>query len=143
MISCPKCKELLAEDIKICPFCRHEITDHERVLITKALSEERRKASSEEEKLINDRGAKRMLWLAFTVGFIILMFILLMVFCTSPLMNQPFAYKACAGIVAVTGFGGMLSSALWVFTPISRCPHCNSYLFHPFGSYCHRCGGRI
>ena len=48
MFDCPNCKEALGDDIQICPFCRHEINDHERVLIEKARREEARNASAEE-----------------------------------------------------------------------------------------------
>ena len=62
MINCPNCRELIGDDIGICPFCRHEITAEERLQIERQKREEEQSASAEESIRTGEFSALRIIW---------------------------------------------------------------------------------
>ncbi len=71
MIKCPNCKEAIGDDITTCPFCRHEITDHERILIEKELKEELLSSRTGMSEEVSGWSARRKRWVIISLVLIL------------------------------------------------------------------------
>ena len=138
MFDCPNCKEALGDDIQICPFCRHEITDHERVLIEKARREEARNASAEESSRASEFSSLRLLWQMVTVAIAVLTIIVFNI-----LLFADFVMAALVVLIAGLTLLVIENVYFQVFKKANSCPHCGGYLFRSHGTMCQWCGGKI
>ena len=146
MIKCPNCKEAIGDDISTCPFCRHEITDHERMLIEKELKEELLSSRTEMSEEVAEWSARRKRW-------VIISLVLILVFGLSALLiiALPFDDHMTQGyiflVLIILAFAvSMISWLLGFFTHLNRCPHCGRYLYRQSAfrtEYCRFCGNRI
>ena len=138
MIHCPKCKEALGDNITVCPFCRHEITDHERVLIAKAQREEEDEFRYEETVRAEAFAMLRRIWV---LGSVVYMVILYLVF--SILLYSDHAVASFRVFSGGVIFFLIMTAYLIFVKKANNCPHCGHYLFRNYGTNCQWCGGRI
>lgn len=138
MMYCPKCKEPIGEDVDICPFCRHKITDYERVLIEKARREEEEKAADEENYKADTVGKVRVICF---VAMMVMVLIITIVFFI--LMGLDHMKEAVGVIIGGYVFIGMMFFYLVFAKKINDCPHCGGFLYKNFGTRCQWCGKRI
>lgn len=138
MINCPKCNESLGDDIRICPFCRHELTDEERLLIEKAKHEEARELSREEAARTEKAAVARLKFWLLLAGILILTMIAMII------LNSLELYMAGV-IVFVAGLvSSFLIAAFMVLVKkVNNCPHCGGFLFRNWGTNCQWCGKQI
>lgn len=138
MVHCPKCKEALGDNVTVCPFCRHEITDHERVLITKAKREEEEGFRYEETVRAEAFAILRRIWGLSSVVYMVILYLVFSILLYSDHAVASFRVF----------FGGMIffliMTAYLIFVKkANNCPHCGHYLFRNWGTNCQWCGGRI
>ena len=138
MIHCPKCKEALGDNITVCPFCRHEITDYERVLIAKEQREEEEDIRYEEMVRAEAFAMIRNIWMLGSVVFLVLLYILFSIIMYSEHVETAFMILA-GGLI----FFGILELYAIFVKQVNTCPHCGKYLFRNWGTNCQWCGGRI
>lgn len=138
MMYCPKCREAIGDDINICPFCRHKITDHERQLIEKARREEEEKAREEEDYKAETVGKIRIIcFIALAaIGLVVLIIFFI-------LMNLGRMQQAVAILTGAYVFLGMMTLYLIFVKKINDCPHCGKFLYRNYGTNCQWCGKRI
>ena len=138
MMYCPKCRESLGDDIKICPFCRHKITDYERKLIEDARRKEEEKALEEENYKAETVGRVRV------ICFIALLSIgLIVLFTFFILMHLDRMQQAVAVLTGGYVFLGLMVLYLIFVKKINDCPHCGRFLYRNYGTNCQWCGKRI
>ena len=138
MIHCPKCKEALGDNITTCPFCFHEITDHERVLIAKEQREEEDDFRYEESVRAEAFSMLRRIWIMGSVVYMILLYVIFSIL----------LYSDHAAASFNVFFGGLLfyliMTAYLIFVKkVNNCPHCGAFMFRNYGTNCQWCGGRI
>lgn len=138
MIHCPKCKESLGDDIMTCPFCFHEITDYERLLIAKQQREEEDEARYDEIMRCEERSKIRMIWMLGTIAFLIVLFLVFTI-----LLFAELAKAALAVFTIGIAFFAIMTLYLLFVMKVNNCPHCGRYLFKNLGTNCQWCGGRI
>lgn len=138
MIRCPKCKEPLGDDIMTCPFCFHEITDYERLLIAKEQREEEDQAHYDEIIRGEEYFRIRMIWLLGTVAFLIVFFLAFIILLFAELTWAALAVLSIGFVVYA-----VITLYLIFFMKVNNCPHCGKYLFRNWGTNCQWCGGRI
>jgi hypothetical protein len=138
MIFCPKCKESLGDNITTCPFCFHEITDYERVLIAKKQREEEDEARYDEIIRCEEFSKMRMIWMLGTIISAILFYLVFTI-----LLFAELTEAALAVFTIGTGFIAVMSLYLILIKKVNNCPHCGKYLFRNWGPYCQWCSGRI
>ncbi len=76
MINCPKCNEVIGDDVRECPFCRHEITEEKR----KNIAEEKELANWEATRAAMEEYSRRIrngliasaIWVVTTFAVIML-----------------------------------------------------------------------
>lgn len=138
MIHCPKCKEALGDNITVCPFCRHEITDYERVLIAKEQREEEEDIRYEEMVRAEAFAMLRRIW---GLGSVVYLVILYLVF--SILLYSDHAVASFRVFFGGLFFFLFMTAYLIFVKKANSCPHCGKYLFRNWGTNCQWCGGRI
>ena len=138
MIRCPKCKESLGDNITTCPFCFHEITDYERLLIAKQQREEEDEARYDEIIRGEEYFRIRMIWLLGTVAFLIVFFLAFIILLFAELTWAALAVLSIGFVVYA-----VITLYLIFVMKVNNCPHCGKYLFRNWGTNCQWCGGRI
>ncbi len=138
MIYCPKCKESLGDNITTCPFCFHEITDHERLLIAKVQREEEDRVHYDEIIRGEEYFRIRMIWLLGTVAFLIVFFLAFIILLFAELTWAALAVLSIGFVVYA-----VITLYLIFVMKVNNCPHCGKYLFRNWGTNCQWCGGRI
>ena len=138
MIRCPKCKESLGDNITKCPFCFHEITDHERLLIAKEQREEEDQVLYEEIIRGEEFFRIRMIWMLGTVAFLIVFYLAFIILLFAELTEAALAVLSIGFVVYA-----VITLYLIFVMKVNNCPHCGKYLFRNWGTNCQWCGGRI
>ncbi|MCR5740167.1 MAG: hypothetical protein K6G43_10170 [Lachnospiraceae bacterium] len=138
MMYCPKCREAVGEDIRICPFCRHKITDYERELIEKARLKEEEDARAEEDYKAETVGRVRVICFVVMIALGLIVFV---IFCI--LMYQGNIDRAIGVLIGGYVFLGLMDLYLILGKRINDCPHCGKYLHLNYGTQCQWCGKRI
>ena len=132
-INCPNCKELIKKDLKKCPMCKYEITADD--MITTIRESDKARTELEKEK-IEEAGRRRVVWLIFSIGFVIACLIITLI------------SIAIGSEVMFCILFGLLLLVYIIFacvTKYPRCPYCNGYMYSRSLSsgFCPRCGGRV
>ena len=136
MKRCPKCNELIGDELSTCPLCNYEYSKEE-------LEAEKRAAQNEEyQELLrtNKRVAlhrrKRaiMTWLVLGSIFLLAPASLLFVW-VSKYLSLGIVFAALAVLI-----GGIIYG---VVSGATSCPHCGSTLFRNHGDHCQSCGKKI
>ncbi|MCR5619890.1 MAG: hypothetical protein K6F65_07285 [Lachnospiraceae bacterium] len=138
MFDCPNCKEALGDDIRICPFCRHELTSDERYLIEKTRREEAQKVSAEESRITAEFSSLRAIWMLGTVALCLLIMVVF-----SFLMFVDLVYAGLVVFIVGMVLLFIASVVFLVFLRANCCPHCGKFLFRNFGTQCQWCGKSI
>ena len=138
MIYCPKCKESLGDNITTCPFCFHEITDHERVLIAKEQRKEQDEWNYEEAVKAEAFSMIRTIWILGSVVYLVILYVVFSILLYADLAQASFTVFF-VGVV----FYLIMTAYLILVKQINNCPHCGKYLFRNHGTNCQWCGGRI
>ncbi len=138
MINCPNCKELIGDDIGICPFCRHEITAEERLQIERQKREEEQSASAEESIRTGEFSSLRIIWQVIHIGTTILVFVIWTILLARNLMLHALV-ELIAGIVIILG----VNVYFLLVKKANSCPHCGKYLWRNWGTQCQWCGRSI
>ncbi len=138
MINCPKCNESLGDNVLICPFCRHEFTDEERLVISKAKLEEAQNRSAEEYKRGSDFSYLRLIWQLGTIAIAVLTILAFNILKFADLSQA-------ALVVLIVGFALLLIENVYflLIKKANNCPHCGGYLSQSYGNKCQWCGGKI
>jgi len=121
-----------------CPFCFHEITDYERLLIAKEQREEEDQAHYDEIIRGEEYFRIRMIWLLGTVAFLIVFFLAFIILLFAELTWAALAVLSIGFVVYA-----VITLYLIFVMKVNNCPHCGKYLFRNWGTNCQWCGGRI
>ncbi len=141
MIHCPKCNEVIGDDVHKCPFCRHEITEEERRNIAKEKEMANWEATIEAMEEYSRRMRNGFLTWLILMG-IAIAGSLIIVFCG---LGTFWVFLLIALIIAV----GVICAAKW---HIGDCPYCEMPFYSGgrhsggdvlFRNYCPNCGGRL
>ena len=138
MIYCPKCKESLGDNITTCPFCFHEITDYERVLIAKEQRKEEDDAHYEEIMKAEAYAKIRLVCMLGAAVYLVVLFLIFSILMYAGLLMPAFTVFSVGMI-----FYLLMSAYLILIKRINNCPHCGKYLFRNWGTNCQWCGGII
>ena len=138
MIYCPKCKESLGDNITTCPFCFHEITDYERVLIAKEQRKEEDDAHYEEIIKAEAYARIRLVCMLGAAVYLVVLFLIFSILMYAGLLMPAFTMFSVGMI-----FYLLMSAYLILIKRINNCPHCGKYLFRNWGTNCQWCGGII
>ena len=156
MFKCQKCNELLGSEIRICPFCRTEVTD-EYLAQVKAF-EESEKKDMEERAMELHKQRTNLTIKGFILSFVI--FVIQMILLLSvllPILVKSTISDALLWIVIVLfmALPHIPLVILFLTKGVGRCPYCEksigehrrTILFETIAmlntSYCKHCGGRL
>ena len=135
---CPKCKESVGEELKVCPFCNYRFTAEDDEILKKEKEELEHGVSKQLEELRAKRAKMRVIY--FLVMMLAIFVPFLLGGALAMIMNifDIFKYSAIAGIVLGTAvlIAGILNGAF-------RCPYCDRVLFRNYGKYCSHCGKQL
>ena len=133
MKKCPRCNELIGDELEICPICHTEFTEKQLEEMKKAVETVEVQQLIREKKRLARFHKKRVIMGSIMYSGLGLMLL-------SPLFFH--------SITSTTGFvllitGGVLFIGGLIFGLISgatNCPYCGSLLFRNYGNHCAYCG---
>ena len=137
MINCPKCNELIGEELTACPMCGNDFTDKDIAEIKKILSERESKEYQYRKELIETYAKKRR-----NLGLIYLI-------CLALIFVGMFLTLSTDNVIYVNILapGGMIAavSSLIIghINGTLCCPYCGASLYRNNRKYCSYCGKRI
>jgi transposase-like protein len=137
MINCPKCNELIGEELTRCPMCGYGFTDQDIAAIKKTLSERESKEYQYRKELIEISAKKRRRYgLMYFVSLVLMFAGMILTLTTGNTLwvniLLPVAIIAAIAIMVVGHLNGTLC-----------CPHCGASLFRNNGKHCSYCGKRL
>ncbi len=134
MIKCSKCNEMIGENQKECPFCKHIITDEERM-----------KAFAENEVLheVTIQKAMEEYRRRLKTGIIVDIIIAIIVIAGAIFISFSDVYLL--GLICLLVAVQLLCAICMFKFRVGICPYCESIMPGSilFRSHCPRCGGRL
>ena len=134
MIYCPKCNEVIGDDVHKCPFCRHEITEEERRNIAKEKEMANREATIEAMEEYSRR--MRNWFIASAIWAVTALVVMLIVI----LCNLAMVWYVLIFLLLMAAY------LVCVYKlHLAQCPYCEQFMrTNIFNTtHCPRCGGKL
>ena len=135
---CPKCKEMIGDDLQICPMCKYQFTREE----IERFKREKEEAEYGEAKQLEELRAKRARMRV--IYFLVMMCSIFLPFAAGGAIASIahnlniFVIFSVAGIVL-----GLAVLITGILNGAFRCPYCDTVLFRNYGKYCSHCGKQL
>ena len=133
MFNCPKCNELLNYNVKICPFCRTDVSK-KAAEAEKAFEAE---IDNEEEMILNVFKRKRIIYFIVCIAFVLIGLIICLIASNSDNL------RFFAGSMIAIALGTLVLIVLGIVSGAMICPYCGRLLYRNHLYYCGNCGKRI
>ncbi|MBO4346537.1 MAG: hypothetical protein J5840_02735 [Lachnospiraceae bacterium] len=138
MKTCPKCNEMIGDNIKICPMCKHEFTMDENSEFVKE-KEEREKAEYDHFEAIRAQRAKmRRILSIIAIASLVVGGIsgAILTSITGDMLYVAVLTSAGIAVEIIVMIYGIVGGAF-------RCPYCEGLLYRNYGKHCMHCGKRL
>ncbi len=134
MQKCPRCNEIIGDELTVCPMCKTEFTE-EHIKKMKAEKESAEvQAMIREKMMIQDFTKKRYIMGGMLIASLPVAFLSLFT------LGHPIVSWIIFGLFIVLLIGGIIFGAV---SGAMFCPHCGRILFRNYGPHCAGCGKRI